>query len=262
MPIRKATSSLMSKEPENSFNIEKTQGESDHVDYPFSAKRINLNLKEKSKVQDNSHKKKFVLILSILFVVLFGVGTYFYLFNSRSTSILNPIFIENDGESESEGISNENVYMNPLNGVLIPNSQAAFFKDRKPIAVMVNNYEIARPSAGLNKADIVYEAVAEAGITRLMPLFYSNVPEKASSIRSARYYFAQLAAPYNPHYIHWGAAHVPPCQKLALSASGYCGPVGGKVETEPAVDAYDQIVKLQEELKKTTYQTMIQTFLK
>lgn len=244
MPIRKATSSL-NPNPENSENT-----------YPFSesfspasanegvSRRVNLNLKDKVKVEDNSSKKKYIAILSGILIVLLGVFGFFYFTSLKTDLLIDPLFTGQNSGSDSEGISSEDFYLNPLNGELIPQSLASEFKDRKPIAVMVNNYEIARPSAGLSKADIIYEAVAEAGITRLMPIFYSDVPEKASSIRSARYYFAQLAAPYNPHYIHWGAAHVPPCQKLSPSDSGYCPPINGKVETEPDVDAYDQIVKL------------------
>ena len=77
-----------------------------------------------------------------------------------------------------------------------------------------------------------------------MPIFYSRVPSVVSSIRSARYYFVQLASAYSPIYVHWGAAHVPDCQKASPGSSSYCPPVGGKVETNPEVDAYDQIVKL------------------
>jgi hypothetical protein len=261
MPIRKATSSLTDNSSNNSDPIDSKpkakpypfgMDSEDEMVSPYGRQRREVdgddiprrvNLKDKSKVKDRSSSKKYVLVLSIVLVALLGVAGYFYFTSVRGNSLVSPIFT-GIADSISNGLSNENVYVNPLNGVKIPNEQAAEFKDRKPIAVMVNNYEVARPSAGLSKADIIYEAVAEAGITRLMPIFYSQIPEKASSIRSARYYFAQLAAPYNPHYIHWGAAHVPPCQKLASTAAGYCGPIGGKVETEPAVDAYDQIVKL------------------
>lgn len=246
MPIRKATSSLTDS---TASNLDSTENTTKSSLYPFGMdseeefpRRANLNLKDKSKMKNDSSSKKYALILGAVLVVLLSVVGYFYFTSSGASSIVSPIFT--GIANEIGGTPSEDVYVNPLNGVKIPNSQANEFKDRKPIAVMINNYEIARPSAGLSKADIIYEAVAEAGITRLMPIFYSNIPEKASSIRSARYYFAQLAAPYNPHYIHWGAAHVPPCQKLDDSAAGYCGPVGGKVETEPAVDAYDQIVKL------------------
>jgi hypothetical protein len=230
MPIRKSTSSLSQI------------GEQE--DYNPSFRRSNLNLRDKVRVEDNSSKKKILMILSIIFVILAALISFLFFYTDKG-NLLDPVFTGIiDNIKDSGNTSGSNMFVNPLNGKMFSQEEANVFKDRKPIAVMVNNYEIARPSAGLSKADIIYEAVAEAGITRLMPIFYSQIPEKASSIRSARYYFAQLAAPYNPHYIHWGAAHVPACQKADPKSSSYCPPVGGKVETDPSVDAYDQIVKL------------------
>lgn len=222
---------------QNTFSLNPEINKSTHIDIgnPTSTK-------DNSNSEPNFlHNKKFLIILSCILLGLSGlVFGYFYI--SNPTSYLSP-FDDNAKQTATTAKSDPDAktFENPINGVLYTESQASEFRDLKPIAVMVNNYVIARPSAGISKADIVYEVVAEAGITRLMPIFYSQIPQKVSSVRSARYYFAELASPYHPHYIHWGAAHVPPCQKVVPST---CPPVGGKVETIPEVDAYDRIVKL------------------
>lgn len=41
----------------------------------------------------------------------------------------------------------------------------------RPLAVMINNAPAARPQAGLSQADMVYEVLAEGGITRLVAFF-------------------------------------------------------------------------------------------
>ena len=41
----------------------------------------------------------------------------------------------------------------------------------RPIAVMIDNHNQAWPQVGLQKAYMVYEAIAEGGETRLMALF-------------------------------------------------------------------------------------------
>ncbi|MDD4047407.1 MAG: DUF3048 domain-containing protein [Clostridia bacterium] len=74
------------------------------------------------------------------------------------------------------------------------------------VLVMVDNYVKARPQSGLDKADIVYEIIAESGITRYMALYYTNAVEKIGPIRSARYYFAQLAKGYNAPLAHAGGS--------------------------------------------------------
>lgn len=74
------------------------------------------------------------------------------------------------------------------------------------LLVMVDNYAKARPQIGLDKADMVYEIVAEAGITRFMGVFYHRQAEKIGPIRSARYYFVQLAKGYDSPLAHAGGS--------------------------------------------------------
>ena len=60
-------------------------------------------------------------------------------------------------------------FYNPLTG------ESGFSKsklDSKPVAVMINNISVAqRVQCGLKDADIVYETLAEGGITRMMAVF-------------------------------------------------------------------------------------------
>jgi len=198
-----------------------------------------------SSEESDSKRKWIIIVLSIVAVLL--VSGLVYAFAFSRGSIINPL-ADKSGNTGSGGLSGilskDQMFEDPINGMLFPKDEAKNFRNKKPIAAMVNNYVIARPSAGLSKADIVYEAVAEGGITRLMPVFYSRIPSVVSSIRSARYYFVQLASAYSAIYVHWGAAYVPDCQKAPATSSSYCPPVNGQVETNPAVDAYDMIVKL------------------
>lgn len=72
------------------------------------------------------------------------------------------------------------------------------------ILVMVDNHNKARPQNGVDKADLVYEILAEGGITRYLAMFYSEEAEIIGPVRSARYYFVQLAKGYNAPYAHAG----------------------------------------------------------
>lgn len=86
------------------------------------------------------------------------------------------------------------------------------------LLVMIDNNPRARPQSGLDKADVVYEIFAEGGITRFMAIFYHNAVEKIGPVRSARYYFAQIAKAYNSPYAHAGgsedALHLIPKLKI------------------------------------------------
>jgi hypothetical protein len=78
---------------------------------------------------------------------------------------------------------------------------------------MIENHLEARPQSGLSDTDIVYEAVAEGGITRFMGVFYcqaSAFETILGPVRSARTYFLDWASEYNfPLYAHVGGANTP-----------------------------------------------------
>lgn len=74
----------------------------------------------------------------------------------------------------------------------------------RAVAVVVNNHPKARPQSGLNKADIVYEVLAEGDVTRFVAIFQSEKPEKVGPVRSAREYFIDLASGYDSFFIAHG----------------------------------------------------------
>ena len=91
--------------------------------------------------------------------------------------------------------------------------------DDYPFAVMVDNIAEARPHFGLAGADVVYEAPAEAGIPRLMPIFLraGSSADRIGPVRSARHYFVYIANEYRTPLVHIGAS---PQGFDALSATG------------------------------------------
>lgn len=70
--------------------------------------------------------------------------------------------------------------------------------------VMIDNHEKANPQSGLATADIVYEVIAEGGITRYLAVFHSYKPELVGPVRSARTYFVEIAKAYNAPFVHAG----------------------------------------------------------
>lgn len=101
----------------------------------------------------------------------------------------------------------------PLNGQLYTQTERTAWETRRPLAVMVENSQDARPQSGLSRADLVYEAVAEGGITRFMPIFLCAAQIEdvtIAPVRSARTYFVDWASGYNrPMYVHVGGANTP-----------------------------------------------------
>ena len=57
---------------------------------------------------------------------------------------------------------------------------------RPALAVKIDNVSIARPQAGINQADVVYEELVEAGLTRLIAIFQTTDSRVVGPVRSAR----------------------------------------------------------------------------
>ena len=73
-------------------------------------------------------------------------------------------------------------------------------------AVMIENQEQARPQTGLDQASVVYEALAEGGITRFLALYVGQEPDVVGPVRSARHYYVNWAHEYNAPLLHVGAS--------------------------------------------------------
>ncbi len=99
----------------------------------------------------------------------------------------------------------------PLNGKLYSTQQKAWWEKHRPLGVMIENHNEARPQSGIGSSDVVYEAVAEGGITRFLVVFYCQDPGTIGPIRSARTYYLDFISEYghNPLYAHVGGANTP-----------------------------------------------------
>ena len=142
--------------------------------------------------------KNFVKIISFIlcFVILFAFGGC----AGETVQVDMPSSSESPVSSEPE----PTFAVNPLTGIenLDPDAQ-----NNRPVAVMINNlYPTAQSvQTGLNQADIVYEAYAEGGITRLLAVFKDiSKVSKIGTIRSARYSYIDLAMGHDAIYVHAG----------------------------------------------------------
>jgi len=119
------------------------------------------------------------------------------------------------------------LYTNPLTGEGTDVDLSA----NRPVAIMLNNLKKALPQCGISQADIIYEAPAEGGITRMMAVFQSLDEVGAlGSVRSARPYYVELAAGLDAIFIHAGGsddAYSAIKKHGVFNIDGVNGPYGG-----------------------------------
>src|SRR3990172_2838324 len=153
-----------------------------------------------------THRRGIFLIAWFLFVFAAG-GGYVYLAQYFSLPIINPL-----GSSDNEPVITladpmikETVQ--PISGTFYSEKEAESWQGNRPLAVMIDNHVLARPyHYGLQKADLIYEAVAEGGITRFLAVFHGQNVDKIGPVRSARVYYITWALEFPAYYAHVGGA--------------------------------------------------------
>ncbi len=100
------------------------------------------------------------------------------------------------------GVASEAVYSD-LTGLEI----AADKKTAPAYCVQTpNGLDGGRPQAGLDQAGVVFEAIAEAGITRFAAIYQDPTSAVIGPIRSLRLYYLQWDTPFDCTIVHAGGA--------------------------------------------------------
>lgn len=87
-----------------------------------------------------------------------------------------------------------------LTGEYVPEEVA----EKRPFALMFNNIKVASPQSGTSEASILYEALVEGNITRLMGIFEEFKSDRIGSVRSGRQYFISIADEYDSIFVSFG----------------------------------------------------------
>src|SRR3989339_1542901 len=156
--------------------------------------------------------KKIAFVVALVIFILSGVTTYSFFSAEKGQSFLSPITYQ---PPKSENGSNEAVVNSepkteecPLNGEMLSKTEKKIWEGQRPLGIMVENHKEARPQSGLSSADVIYEVVAEGGITRFMAIFYCNLSDvQVGPVRSARTYFLDWLGEYDALYAHVGGAN-------------------------------------------------------
>src|SRR5437899_753079 len=78
--------------------------------------------------------------------------------------------------------------------------------NRPVLVVKVDNAPLARPQAGLDSADVVFEEVVEGGITRLLAAYQSHDAPLVGPVRSVRPIDPQIVTPLHGLFAYSGGA--------------------------------------------------------
>lgn len=140
------------------------------------------------------HRLATIIICSALIVFLGGTIAYMLAYQPPVAQIISDIVVQKKEDTK---------YYAALSGVEVSDE----LKVKAPVrAVMIENSPDARPQSGLKQAEVVYEAVAEGGITRFLVLYQQNKPGLIGPVRSVREYYVDWTTPYDACIAHVGGS--------------------------------------------------------
>ena len=151
-------------------------------------------------------------ILAFVGLFLVAAGASWAIFSLTSKGTGSSLISGLTGQKSKINLNLPKTEECPINGMKYTKPEKDVWTKRRPITAQIENHADSRPVSGLSKADVVYETVAEGGITRFLGVFYCGVAEgevEIAPVRSSRIYFINWASEYGdfPIYMHIGGAN-------------------------------------------------------
>ena len=158
-------------------------------------------------LHDNHGVRYFVIAIGLLLAT--GFGTLAFIWSQPEASLPTEYPVAQKKKEAPK-------YYSPLTGAEVADEALT----KRPVtAIMIENSPDARPQSGLKDAGIVFEAVAEGGITRFIALYQESRPGLIGPVRSVRPYYVEWAAGFDPAVAHIGGS----ARALTMIRSGNYG---------------------------------------
>ncbi len=160
-----------------------------------SAKKKRIKAEKKAETGRKVKKVIGRIILLVILLGLVGAGAWFFLQTEKKTEVV--------GEIEKNETPADEIYYSRLTGKEVTNKD---IPTQAATCIMIENSPEARPQSGLNEAGVIYEAIAEGGITRFLAIFQETKPNYIGPVRSVRLTFVEMAKPYHCSIAHVGGS--------------------------------------------------------
>lgn len=152
-----------------------------------------VNTRSKNPLKRLSKKQRIIILLVLLLIA--GAAGYF-IFIKKDSQTQNTV-------SQQTAPEKPQVPTSPLTGRQVASAEIA---SRPVTGVMIENSPDSRPQSGLYQADVVYEAIAEGGVTRFLAAYQESTPDKIGPIRSTRPYYVDFIAGLDGSLAHVGGS--------------------------------------------------------
>ncbi|MGH7218629.1 MAG: DUF3048 domain-containing protein, partial [Candidatus Microsaccharimonas sp.] len=162
---------------------------------PFAAPQKKTN---KFVVWVKGHKK-LAIILGIVAVLLIGGGVAATIYALNQPTEAPAKVAKPKPAPKPEPVK----YYSPLTGAQV---ETEAITKQAVTGIMIENSPDARPQSGLKDSGVVFEAIAEGGITRFLALYQEQKPQLIGPVRSVRMYYVDWVAAFNASVAHIGGS--------------------------------------------------------
>ena len=144
--------------------------------------------------------KKLTILFSVAAVVIIcgGVATALYVAHQKPAKDTSEKVV-----TKPTPLPDAPKFYSALTGTLVTDEATT---KQAVTAIMIENSPDARPQSGLKNSGVVFEAIAEGGITRFLALYQQEKPALVGPVRSVRMYYVDWLAAFNASVAHVGGS--------------------------------------------------------
>jgi hypothetical protein len=182
--------------------IAKKQPEPLPVNNPITPKGTEMP-KNKSSRKNPFKKltKRQLLLIGAILLLVIGAVVYLYITNKDSNNETSST--QQNASEQKDPDAPPPAPTSPLTGRVV---ESAAIAARPVTGIMIENSPESRPQSGLYQADMVYEAIAEGGVTRFLSVYQESQPDRVGPVRSARPYYVDYIAGLDGSFGHVGGS--------------------------------------------------------
>lgn len=145
------------------------------------------------------HRKPILIITGIFVICAVGLAIFIATSSSKVPAKKATTNKTSSAIKQPEPVK----YYSKLTGNLVADKSEI---DKPVTGIMIENSPESRPQSGLKDSGIVFEAIAEGGITRFLVLYQQEKPQMVGPVRSIRLYDIDWLAPFNASIAHVGGS--------------------------------------------------------
>lgn len=176
----------------------KTSITAEELKQAFTGEEANSGPQNKLPKKDFSKKKFLAFLISGILSFVTGIGliiTAFFLPSVSGSALSFPKLPSEDSKQGAYSL---------LTGEEIPDEA---MKTAPAYCIqMPNGTDGGRPQSGLTQAGVIFEAIAEAGITRFAAIYQNPTTAIIGPVRSLRIYYLDWDTPFDCTIVHAGGA--------------------------------------------------------